>query len=72
MNNMIKIEHDNDTWNILAQGATRDGRTYCHLASTTRLRQQKNGAVPVQMGDWIDRDIIVSAAIESGLSYLVN
>lgn len=61
----ITIKHDDDTWLILAEGATRDGKTYCHLSSTTRSRQQKNGAVPVQMGDWIDQDAILSAAMQS-------
>ena len=61
----ITITHDDDTWLILAEGATRDGKTYCHLSSTTRSRQQKNGAVPVQMGDWIDQDAILSAAMQS-------
>jgi len=32
---MTRIELDGDTWTILADGATRDGKTYCHLASTT-------------------------------------
>jgi len=48
---MITIKHDGDTWNILSEGATRDGKTYCHLASTTRFRQQRNGANPVQICD---------------------
>lgn len=60
----ITIKHDGDTWRILSEGATRDGKTYCHLASTTRSRQQKNGPVPVQMGDWIDHAVIRSAAIQ--------
>ena len=59
---MITIQHDNDTWNILGQGATRDGKTYCHLASTTRFRQQRNGANPIQMGEWIDHAVILVAA----------
>ena len=61
---MVTIQHDGDTWNILSEGATRDGKTYCHLASTTRFRQQRNGKTPVQIGDWIDQQIILSAAIQ--------
>ena len=61
---MITIQHEGDTWKILAEGALRDGKVYCHLASTTRERQQKNGRVPVQIADWIDQQVILSAAIQ--------
>lgn len=61
----ITIHHDGDTWRLLSEGATRDGRTYCHLASTTRVCQQKNGSVPVQISDWISNAVILSAAIQS-------
>ena len=56
------IEHDGDTWRILAKGVTRaDGYTLCHLASTTRGRQQRNGFNPVQINDWVDlRDHITA------------
>ena len=56
------INHDGDTWSILSTGTTRDdGKTYCHLASTTRSRQQRNGPNPIQMGDWVDlRDPITA------------
>ena len=57
------IEHEGDTWRIIGEGALRDGKVYCHLASTTRERQQKNGRVPVQMADWIDQQVILAAAI---------
>ena len=60
---MLQIQHDGDTWNLIGQGALRDGKVYCHLASTTRTRQQRNGAVPVQMADWIDQNVILSAAM---------
>jgi hypothetical protein len=59
---MIKIQIDGDIWNLVGEGATRDGKTYCHLASTTRFRQQRNGRCPVQMCDWIDNVVILSAA----------
>lgn len=58
----ITIQHDNDTWNIIGEGATRDGKTYCHLASTTRFRQQRNGKNPIQICDWIDHAVILAAA----------
>lgn len=60
---MIVIEHQGDTWKIIGEGALRDGKVFCHLASTTRERQQANGKVPVQISDWIDQDVILSAAI---------
>lgn len=61
---MLRIKYDNDVWLVLAEGAFRDGKIYCHLASTTRFRQQKNGAVPVQIGDWIEASLLLSAAIQ--------
>lgn len=49
------IEHDGDLWRVLATGATDEhGRVYCQLASTTRARQQRNGANPIQIADWVD------------------
>ena len=59
---MITIQIDGDTWRIIGEGATRDGKTYCHLASTTRFRQQRNGHEPVQMADWVDHAVILAAA----------
>ena len=61
----IKIHHDGDEWTIIGEGATRDGKTYCHLASATRGRQQRNGWVPVQIADWIDHSVILSAAMQN-------
>ncbi|MBN3839342.1 hypothetical protein [Burkholderia sp. Ac-20349] len=58
----ITIQHDGDTYRIIGEGATRDGKTYCHLASTTRGRQQRNGWCPAQIGDWIDNAVILAAA----------
>lgn len=56
---MNTIEHDGDIWKILSIGVTReDGKTFCHLASTTRSRQQRNGSNPVQICDWIDAAVI--------------
>ena len=49
------IEHDGDTWKVLASGEDRDGKTRVHLASTTRNQpRQKNGINPVQRMEWID------------------
>lgn len=58
----ITINHDNDTWQILGEGASRGGKVFCHLASTTRGRHQRNGWVPMQINDWIDHAVILSAA----------
>lgn len=49
------IQHDGDTWRVLSKGVKRDdGKTFCHLASTLRSRQQRNGTAPIQISDWID------------------
>jgi hypothetical protein len=53
MEKELIINHDGDTWRVLSEGAYRDGKFYCHLASTTRFRQQKNGQNPIQMCDWV-------------------
>lgn len=52
------VSIDGETWRILGIGATKtddEGRelVLCHLASTTRFRQQRNGANPIQMCDWV-------------------
>jgi hypothetical protein len=50
-----QVEHDGDTWVILGRGRTNDqGQTYCHLASTTRARKQKNGFNPIQATGWLN------------------
>ena len=61
----IRIQHEGDVWEILSQGATRDGQTYCHLASTTKFREQRNGRNPIQIGDWIENERILSAAMQA-------
>lgn len=52
------IAHMGDTWRIVAVGTQRDGNTYCHMASTHLGRQQKNGWMPVQIGDWVDTEVL--------------
>lgn len=45
------ITFEGDTWLIAGKGTINDaGETYCHLSSTTRFRQQRNGKNPVQIG----------------------
>jgi hypothetical protein len=51
---LLTIKHDGDTYRVLGLGVVRDGMVYCHLASTTRGRQQRNGWMPLQGCDWID------------------
>ena len=48
------IVHIGDVWKVIGVGAQRDGITFCHLASTHRGRQQKNGWMPQQINDWVD------------------
>lgn len=55
------IVHMGDAWRVLGVGAQREGNTYCHLASTTKFRQQKNGRIPAQIGDWIDTEVLKAA-----------
>lgn len=51
---MEQIKYEGDVWNVLSKGTTReDGKTYCHLASTTRFVKQRNGQRPIQICDWI-------------------
>ena len=55
------IQYEGDTWRVLSRGIAReDGATFCHLASTTRGRQQRNGWRPVQICDWIPADKLVN------------
>ena len=50
-----------DVWKVIGVGAQTEANTYCHLASTTRFRQQKNGKNPIQICDWIDTAVLNSA-----------
>ena len=55
------VVHMGDAWRVVGVGAQRDGTTFCHLASTTRFRQQKNGKNPMQIGDWVDTEVLKAA-----------
>lgn len=49
---LVKI--DSDTWKVIGVGVTRDdGAVYCHMASTTRFSQRRNGRCPVQACRWL-------------------
>lgn len=52
------IVHIGDVWKVIGVGAQRDGNTFCHLASTHRGRQQKNGWMPQQINDWVDTAVL--------------
>lgn len=58
-----EIQFEGDTWRVIGMGAKRDGRTYCHLASTTRFREQRNGRVAIQMADWLDDELLSEEAL---------
>lgn len=51
-----RIELDGETWRIVGLGVEQDGYRFVHLSSTTRFRQQRNGANPVQIMTWIKED----------------
>ncbi len=58
-------DYDGDNWNILSKGASRDGKTFCHLASTTKGRHQRNGFCPLQICTWIeDERLALSLAMQ--------
>lgn len=54
-----RIAFDGDTWRIIGVGTFLEGKTYCHMASESRGRQQKNGWCPRQTTDWIDLSAFV-------------
>lgn len=47
------IIHDGKEWRVLSTGSERDGKTYCHLASTNLGNWQRNGFYPLQICDWV-------------------
>ncbi|BCK65804.1 hypothetical protein KAM448_35130 [Aeromonas caviae] len=51
------IRQDGDTWEIIGMGRDdhpdHSGKVFCHLASRTRFRTQKNGRNPVQCCTWV-------------------
>lgn len=55
------IVHIGDTWKILTTGARTENNIYCHLASTHKGKQQKNGWVPQQICDWVDAAVVKAA-----------
>ena len=51
-----------EAWKVIGVGAQRDGVTFCHLLNLHRGRQQKNGWVGVQINDWVDTEVLKTAA----------
>lgn len=64
--NLPIIDWEGDTWKIIGQGVTREGKTCCHLSSCTRFREHRNGPYPVQMMDWVPEEIIANAMTAGG------
>lgn len=58
---MKTLEIAGDTWRILGTGACRNDEVICHLASTTRFHQQRNGRVPVQTQQPVLVEIVETA-----------
>lgn len=55
------IDLDGDRWEVIGAGAEKDGDTFCHLASTTRFNQHKNGKYPVQSCQFVSDDVLSAA-----------
>ena len=58
----MTVRWEGDTWRVLSTGTTRDGKTYAHLASSTRGTLQRNGQNPIQICDWIPSELLAGAA----------
>jgi hypothetical protein len=59
-----QVNWDGDRWNISGVGVTNDQDcVYCHLVSTTRFQQQRNGRCPVQRVDWIPSALLRPAPL---------
>jgi hypothetical protein len=56
-----KIVHMGQVWRVVSVGVQREGNTFCHLASLTNGKRQKNGWVPVQINDWVDTEVLKAA-----------
>jgi len=52
------VSIDGDTWKILGVGVRKDDKVFCHLASMTRGRQQRNGWYPLQQCDFVDENVL--------------
>lgn len=48
------LEFVGDTWVVVGTGIYSAGAVYCHLASTTRFGDTKNGKAPLQVAAYIE------------------
>lgn len=55
------VIHDDHVWRLLGTGACRDGEVLCHLASTSRVVQQRNGRRPVQIAVAVRAELVEAA-----------
>lgn len=62
MSNDKVIILEGHQYRVLNTGACCDGKTFCHLASTTSGRQQKNGWYPAQICEWVSDEVLMQAA----------
>lgn len=49
----MKVRKNGDVWRIAGIGVSKEAETFCHLASTTRFIEQRNGSRPIQIQDWV-------------------
>ena len=56
------IVHMGHIYRVIGVGAQLGGNTYCHLASLTEGRMQKNGWYANQICDWVDDEVLKKAA----------
>lgn len=49
----MKVRKNGDVWRIVGIGVSKEDKTFCHLASTTRFVKQRNGSRSIQMQDWV-------------------
>lgn len=56
------IVHMGHVYRVIGVGAQLGGNTYCHLASLTEGRMQKNGWYADQICDWVDDEVLKKAA----------
>lgn len=50
-----------EPWRVIGEGVEINGLVHCHLASTRRGRQQRNGWHPVQILEDIERSVLEAA-----------
>lgn len=55
------IEIDGDAWRVIGAGAYSAGAVYCHLASTTRFTEQRNGRRPLQIAAYVEAGKVEAA-----------